>query len=157
MTVGIDACLLESDNSTYDIQLGSDGDILTQDFFDTAIIVSLFTERRANESEVLDPALRRGWVGNESTPGFEQGSKIWLFEQARITRSVLNGLSTAVKDALEWFVDSGFADSIDAVEVTATTTGITLSTNIRRPNSQVDRQFFTLWDNTAISCPGGSL
>ena len=74
MPVGIDACLEDLGNGAYDIQIASNGDILTQDFFDTYILVSLFSNRRANESEVLVPELRGGWIGNESTPGFEQGS-----------------------------------------------------------------------------------
>ena len=87
---GIDAKLVEIGGGLYDIQLGDDGDILTEDAFDTAIIVSIFSDRRADESEALIPEMRRGWIGNESTPGIEIGSKLWLYEQARLTRTILD-------------------------------------------------------------------
>ncbi len=127
------------------------GDIVSSDFFDTAILVSLFAEKRANESEVLEPLLRRGWIGNEVTPGFEIGSKIWLYEQSRLTNSVLNSITNAAKQALQWLVDDGFAVSIDDVEAIVTKTGINLTVTIRRPNSKVEKRHYTLWDNSALS------
>ncbi len=149
MTVGIDA-KLTSVGELYDFSIDSNGDIESEDFFDTAILVSLFAEKRANESEVLNPLFRRGWIGNEVTPGFEIGSKIWLYEQSRLTNSVLNGITTATKQALQWLVDDGFAVSIDDVEAFVTETGINLTVIIRRPNSKVDKRYYTLWDNTAL-------
>jgi phage gp46-like protein len=153
MTVGIDACLKQIAGDLFDLDIGVDGDILSVDFFDSAIIVSLFAERRANESEVAVSRLRRGWIGNESTPDFEIGSKIWLFEQSRLTITVLNGIIIAARDALQWLVDDGFATAIKSVEAVITPNGINLEVVINRPNSEVDRRFFTLWDNTAIPCP----
>ncbi len=151
MPVGIDARLKLISGGLYDLDLSHTGDIQSEDFFDTAIIVSLFAERRANESEVLDSALRRGWIGNEATPDFEIGSKIWLYEQSRLTRSVLNNIATAARQSLQWLVDDGYAISIDNVEAIATSTGVNLSITIRRPNSEVEKRHYTLWDNTALS------
>jgi phage gp46-like protein len=153
MTVGIDACLEEIAGGLYDIQLDSAGDIQSQDFFDTALLVSLFAERRANESEVLESRLRRGWIGNECTPGFEIGSKLWLFEQSRLTGSTINGVSSVLLEALRWFIDDGFLESIDGVNPIVTTHGLSAEITLRRPNSQVEKRFFVLWDNTAIPCP----
>lgn len=150
--VGIDVCIETSDKGVYDLIIDSNGDFLSQDFFDTAIFVSLLSDRRANESEVLRPENRRGWIGNEDTPDFEQGSKIWLFEQSRLTTNVLNDISSAAKDSLEWLVQDGFAKSIDSVIATRTLTGVTLEVVIRRPNSEVDRRFYDLWENTAVGC-----
>ncbi len=48
----------------YDIDIDSSGDIDKTDGFDTAILMSFFCERRADESEVTVAELRRGWVGN---------------------------------------------------------------------------------------------
>lgn len=153
MTVGIDACLQELSGQLYDIQIGIDGDILSEDFFDSAIIVSMFAERRANESEVLESRARRGWIGNESTPDFEIGSKLWLYEQSRLTSSVISGIGIEVRKSLQWLVDDGFAESIDAVLPIVTSTGVNLEVTIRRPNSLVDKRHFVLWDNTPSVCP----
>ena len=149
MTVGIDA-RLKNVGELYDLEINLDGDIRSEDFFDTAIIVSLFAEKRANESEVLEPLLRRGWIGNEVTPNFEIGSKIWLYEQSRLTNAVLNGIITTARQSLQWLVDDGFAVSIDDVEAIITATGINLTVTIRRPNSKVEKRYYTLWDSTAL-------
>ena len=153
MAVGIDACLKQIAGDLYDVDIGVDGDILSVDFFDTAIIVSLFAERRANESEVAESRLRRGWIGNEGTPNFEIGSKIWLYEQARLTRTVINGITIAARQALQTLVDEGFATQIKSVDAIITTTGISLKAVINRPNSKVESRYFVLWDNTALPCP----
>lgn len=149
---GIDACLQEISGGLYDIQISSAGDILTVDAFDTAIIVSLLSDRRANQSEVATAHLRRGWIGNERTPGIEMGSKIWLYEQSRLTRSVLNGVTDAASQALNWLVEQGYADRIESVETFATAFGMRLEAVIRRPNSEVEKRFFELWQNTALPC-----
>ena len=131
----------------YDFSLTDDGDILTADFFDTAILMSLFCERRAASSEVPDSQRRRGWIGNESTPGFEMGSKIWLYEQARIDRNTLNGINSAADAAFRWMIDDEIALSVSSSS-TFTNDTINLEVIIERPNSKVERRYFTLWDNT---------
>ena len=49
MSVGktTDAVLAADSTGLYDFSLDASGDILTEDFFDTAILMSLFCERRA--------------------------------------------------------------------------------------------------------------
>ena len=81
-------------NNNYDLQIDSNGDILTDDFFDTSLLVSLFAEQRATPSEMPESHRRRGWIGNESTPGFEIGSKLWLYSQARVTRTLLSDIDS---------------------------------------------------------------
>lgn len=154
MTVGIDARLKLVGN-LYDLDFNPIGDIDSEDFFDTAIIVSLFAEKRANESEVLEPLLRRGWIGNEVTSDFEIGSKIWLYEQSRLTNSVLNGIINTARQSLQWLVDDGFAVSIDDVEAIVTATGINLTITIRRPNSKVEKRHYTLWENSGLTFSQG--
>lgn len=140
---GIDAVL----TSDYDLQIAPNGDILTADFFDTAILMSIFCERRASASEVPQSHRRRGWIGNESTPGFEIGSKLWLFEQSRITGTILRGIESAVLNGLQWLIDDGYAINIRA-SAALTVTGVTLTVIIERPGSKVDKRFYDLWENT---------
>lgn len=150
MARGIDAVLREIDGGAFDIQIGFDGDILTEDFFDTAIIVSVFTDRRANESEVRESHMRRGWIGNEDTPGIEYGSKVWLYEQARITRSTMNDIAGVVKDALQWFVDDAYAVAVQNPVVTLVSGGLRLEVKLERPNSKVVKRYFDLWHNSGL-------
>jgi phage gp46-like protein len=142
--------VLEVNESTgqYDIIFNEDGDIETQDFFDTAILYSLFGERRASPDEVVEPKRRRGWIGNED---FENGSKLWLLEQARITRETLNRAQYEASTGLEWLVEDGFAVSIDDPVATVKGGKMQLEIAIRRSRDEVIRKFYTLWENTGAA------
>ena len=133
--------------SDYDIQFGDDGDLVTEDFLDTAIYMSLFCERRANASAVPESHRRRGWIGNEATPGFEIGSKLWLYEQARVTRSILLGVQSAILNGLAWMIEDGISISHEA-EATLSAGQIAVTVTMSRPGSKVDKRYYTLWENT---------
>lgn len=133
--------------SDYDIQFGTDGDLVTEDFLDTAIYMSFFCERRANASEVPEAHRRRGWIGNEATPGFEIGSKLWLYEQARVTRSILLGVQSAILNGLSWMIEDDIAINHEA-EATLSAGQITVTLTTYRPSSKVDKRYYTLWENT---------
>jgi len=138
--------IVDPASGLYDFTLDESGDINTADFFDTSLLYSLFGERRANQDEVVEPQLRRGWIGN--TDEFENGSKIWLLSQARLTRNTLNRLQDEATKALQWLVDDGLAVSIDQVIATVSGGRVLLDITIRRSRDKVDRKFFTLWENT---------
>jgi len=130
----------------YDLSIDSSGDIETSDFFDTSILYSIFGEKRASPDEVVEPQLRRGWIGN--TADFENGSKLWLFSQERITRDVLNRIQDEAAKSLQWLVNEGFAVSINRVTATLSKGKVQLEITISRSRDKVDRKFFTLWENT---------
>lgn len=150
MALGIDAVLQELPGGVFDIQIGPDGDILTADAFDTAILVSLLADKRADESEVGPSDFRRGWIGNEVTPGFEIGSKLWIYYQSRLSRTVMNRVAQEATDALQWLVDDGYAVAIRATRLGLGTTGVTLEIEIQRSPSEVEKRFFELWQNTGV-------
>lgn len=142
-----DAALTEVDG-VYDISISDDGDIESSEFFDSYILMALFCEQRASETEIPISRNRRGWIGNESTPGFQIGSKLWLFEQGRLTRSLLNSISSAAKIALEQMVVDGFAKSVNANAIVNNAGGVDLLITIERPNSAVETRNYKLWENT---------
>lgn len=140
--------VLTIDPSTgfYDFTLDENGDIKTEDFFDTSLLYSIFGERRASPDEMVEASLRRGWIGNSDD--FENGSKIWLLSQSRLTRDVLNRLQDEAEKALQWLVDDGLIVSIDQVVATVSKGRVVLDITIRRSRDKVDRKFFVLWENT---------
>lgn len=140
---------IDPTTNLYDINIDAQGDIETADFFDTSILYSIFGERRANKDEVLDARYRRGWIGNEGKD-FENGSKLWLFEQSRITATTLSRIADEIKKSLQWLVDDGFAVSLIVESVTIDTkrNKLVLTLDIRRSADKVERRFFDLWDNT---------
>ena len=142
------ALTVDTTTQLYDFSLDANGDIDTEDFFDTSLLYSLFGERRASADEMVDPNRRRGWIGN--TEDFENGSKIWLLSQARLTRDNLNRLQDEAAKSLQWLVDDGYAVSIDQVVATISNSKVLLDITIRRSRDKIDRKFFTLWDNTGL-------
>lgn len=139
--MGVDAVLYEEDD--YDFRLDANGDIETADQLNTALLMSLFCERRAAPSEMPHPELRRGWIGNVATPGFEIGSKLWLYEQARLTRTTLNGIQSEALSAVAWFVEDDIATKSEA--------GVTpseLVVSLYRANSEVASVYYKLWEGT---------
>jgi phage gp46-like protein len=135
----------------FDISFDSDGDILTKDSFDTSIQMSILCERRADPSEVPDAIRRRGWIGNvlSDTPGFEIGSKLWLYEQSRLTNDTLNGVKGAAIEATQWLIDDELAKNIEASITRNTKTGkMELKMTIEFSSGQVAQRFFDLWENT---------
>lgn len=142
---------VEKITAKWDISLDESGDILTRDFFDTALLVSLFAEKRALEFEVPTSNFRRGWIGNESFDNdFEIGSKIWQFEQSRITRDTINSINAAATDGLEWFITQGLVDNI-IVDTVVEDGELVLNIGIFRQNSRVDKRFYDLWDNSGVT------
>jgi len=141
--------VLNLDNGFYDVSFDEEGDIATDDFFDTAVIVSLGAEKRASAEEVPNSELRRGWIGNESTPNFEIGSKNWLYEQARQTRTTLNGLNTSSNNALDWMRESGVVVELNLNALFANKDGVGIQIDADRSGSRVSK-FYPLWNNTGI-------
>lgn len=139
--------VLNRDNGYYDLTWSDSGDIETAATLDTAILMSIFEELRATPGEQPVSELRRGWLGNEGT-GFEQGSKLWEFEQERITGSMLAELGVVIRNALQWLLDDGIAKSITVETPTLENGRVGVRINFGRDESTVDRRYYQLWDNT---------
>jgi len=90
----------------YDIVIDANGDLANETSLDSAIYMSLFCDKRADESEVQVPELRRGWWGNElNEDGYEIGSKLWLLEQRRATQDTLNDCKDYIYNCLQWLLE----------------------------------------------------
>lgn len=135
----------------YKWTLDADGDIATEQSLDSVLLYSLFGERRANASEIPESKYRRGWIGN-AYQDTENGSKLWLFEQARITRSTLNGISDAAKNALQWLTlpEFSFAESVSA-NTRILNNSVLLEVSIEIQNSIIEQYQYTLWQNTGTA------
>lgn len=88
-----------------------------EDTLATAVILSLFTDRRAGRDDQL-PARdtnRRGWVGEEFMGGEgadRWGSGLWLCAAGKATADVLERARFAAQEALAWMVRDGIASRI---------------------------------------------
>jgi len=110
--------MLKDEDDVWDICFDENGDFLNEDSFDTDIEMSLFTDTRAESSQISNPVRRRGWLGDEFSTlvGFKIGSLLWLLEQARNTIATQNDAISYVEDCLSWLRQKGY---VDLIQVTA--------------------------------------
>lgn len=82
------------------------GDFQLTEGFETALLVSLFSDRRAYQDEIADPVKRRGWIGDlvSELPGDRIGSGLWFYEQSRLTKDDENGVRDEAEKSLSWAV-----------------------------------------------------
>ena len=139
--------IIRQDKGYYDFEWSDDGDIPVNQALDTTILMAIYEEERANSNEIAVDNLRRGWIGNESTPGFQQGSKFWMFEQERITSSMLAELGTVINNGLQQLVDDNIAISTSA-SASFTDGKIVIEIILERPSGKIEKKLFPLWDNT---------
>lgn len=144
-----DVVLNKLSDNTYDISFDSEGDIETDDFLDTSLLRSIYGERRASSDEVPTPQLRRGWIGTV-TRDFEDGSKVWLYEQAPINRTTLNGVKDEINLGLQWLLDFNVAIAYSTTVTVDDTKTITADIKIQRSTSKVENRFFKLFENSGV-------
>ncbi len=98
-----------------------DGDLESDDGLETAVIISLFTDRRARDDDELpDPNNpdRRGWWGDlvAEVADDQIGSRLWLLERSKTTPDVLVKAKEYAEEALSWMIEDDVAKKIE-VEV----------------------------------------
>lgn len=149
MTKNVDVKFTDN-GDYYDLTIGDGGDFEKVNSFDTAILLSLYCERRASESEVEIPEMRRGWIGNYYQP-VELGSKMWLLYQARLTQSTLNRCRTYLQQAFSWITDYGYAKQVIATPSRDIEAGsMNADVFIRRNDDEIETLNYTLWENTGV-------
>lgn len=98
-----------------------DDDLALDDGLETAVLLSLFLDRRADKGDVLPAGEtnRRGWWADEfaTVTGDKIGSRLWLLARSKDTPSVLVRAQAYVVEALEWMKEDRLADAV-AVSVT---------------------------------------
>lgn len=87
---------------------------------DTAVILSLLTDRRANDDDAIPGGVddkRGGWMDTFlDVEGDQFGSRLWLLERAKLLPETVNRVRDYCYEALAWMIKAGIAK---AVNVTA--------------------------------------
>lgn len=92
------------------------GDIATDDGLLTAVFVSLFTDRRANDDDVIPDGTgdqRGSWQDQYlDVPDDLQGSRLWLLSREKELPDVLERARMYAEEALAWSIEDGVARSV---------------------------------------------
>jgi phage gp46-like protein len=99
-------------------EMALEGGLLAQDdSLETAIILSLFSDRRAKDDDELpdNSGDRRGWWGDLVPPveGDQTGSRLWLLRREKNTQDTLNRAREMAEEALQWIIEDGLATKIE--------------------------------------------
>ncbi|MCF7502709.1 phage GP46 family protein [Vibrio sp. L3-7] len=119
-----------------------EGGSVNGDTVSALVLISLFTDSRAEESDTLPDASNdlRGWPGDTFYDA-PWGSKLWLLYREKLTTDVRNLAVKYAEDALAWMlVDSGNGQMAKSVIVTGSIPRfqtLALNIDITKPDDEV--------------------
>lgn len=135
-----DAANFRGDLTVYAGALQADADL------QTAVLISLFTDRRAEPDDQLpdQTASRRGWWGDALSSSGRIGSRLWLLSREKQTRETVNRAREYTEEALAWLVDQGIAKRVTVLAEIVRTGVLGLSIQIERNQAQPARYRYEL-------------
>lgn len=136
-------------SSGADIAIDSN-DLAVDDGLETACMLSLYTDRRAEDSDVLPTGEtdRRGWWADPvaAVAGDRFGSRLWLLDRAKPTQETLDLAVEYAREALQWMIVDLVSNRIDVI-AEFIPNGYALQVTVYRPAvDPVTFQFNRNWD-----------
>lgn len=128
--------------------------LIEDDGLQSAVILSLFTDRRAGDDDVPpgDANDKRGWWADAFpiAPGDKIGSRLWLLNREKQLQSVLNRAQEYAQESLQWMLDDGVAGSVvcGAQIVRQGLLGLSIAITPPAANTPNHYRFELLWSNT---------
>jgi phage gp46-like protein len=129
-----------------------DSDLASDRGLETAVILSLFTDRRAEDDDVPpsgDATDRRGWWADRfaDVEGDKIGSRLWLLNRGKRVNETRLRTKEYIREALQWMLDDKVVDSIDIV-VETNGEQLAFSVGLQRPSGdRVTLRFAPSWDH----------
>lgn len=97
-----------------------------------AIVISLFTWRRAEDTDTYDGGFKFGWWADTypEHEGDRIGSKLYQLLRRKLTDDVLLEAQEMCENALQWLIDDSKADDISVVCERTDTSTLAVSVTI---------------------------
>lgn len=146
----MDLLLIEDENAEADIDF-KDSEPLIDDGLGTAMLLSLRTDRRAKDDDLLPDERstdRGGWWGDELDDE-PLGSRLWLLSRSKATEETLRNAEEYAYEALEWLVLDGVAERLTVAAMKAQRSGnadpvLILQIIVKKPDDQDETFKFRL-------------
>lgn len=123
------------------------GDLVSGNDLQTAIIISLFTDLPARPDDDIDGTDRKGWWGNV---GEEKavGSLLWLLRRSKLTPAVALKAEGYCSEATSWLVSDGVVASIDVATQIIFPRRLNIFLRYQQPGAtdSTDLRFFWVWE-----------
>lgn len=136
----------DADAKCFDLAI-VDGDLATDTSLETAVLLSLYTDRRALEDDVLpDGGMdRRGWWFDAFSDR-PHGSRLWLISREKEQDQVLRRAEEYAREALTWLIEDGIASSLDVEAIHVRRGVLQLIVGIQRPGGRtLERRYDYVW------------
>jgi phage gp46-like protein len=125
------------------------GDLLLDGGLRTAVIISLFTDRRAETDDVLPEAGadRRGWWGDvQARDGRGRiGSRLWLLKREKRTPETVARAREYAEEALAWLIEDRVARRVEVTTEITPEGWLAWSIVIERPEGPDRDRFDFVW------------
>lgn len=125
----------------------SGGALASGDDLTSAVLISLFTDRQANDDDVPPDGGNdlRGWWG-DADEDVLIGSRLWLLDRSKLTPAVANTAKIYIEEALKWLIDDQVALGVSVATAIASSSQLnSLITITRQDGSVVPLQFNWAW------------
>lgn len=145
----MDILMAQNEQGLFDLPVRK-GDLVGDDSLGTEIMVSLFTDVRAEKDE-LPPEYSdlRGWWADAllSMQGDEQGtgSKLWLLRRQKQLEAVLVRAEVYARSALQWLIDEGLAGAVSVTAENPAQGTLVLTVSITRSSPSVVQRVTDVW------------
>lgn len=122
----------------------------TDDGLETAVIISLFSDRLAGRDDALpdNSSHRRGWWGDSfaDIDGDLIGSRLWLLSREKQLPATLQRAREYASEALRWLIEDGIARSVQVDAEFPHRGVLALAVTIKRAiDGPVRFRFETFW------------
>lgn len=141
---------------TRDADMGiENNDLAIDDGLETAVILSLFCDRRALDGDIPPDGSDdlRGWWGDATLDdvGDRYGSRIWLVAREKQQEPVLERIRQYALEALQWLIDDRVAERVE-VEAEFIARGIAgIRVTVARPAAgEVEYRYNFTWQSQAL-------
>jgi phage gp46-like protein len=142
-----------------------DEDLATDRGLQTAVLLSLFTDRRAETDDKPpsgDATDRRGWWADQfaADEGDRIGSRLWLLDRSKRSNEVVLRATEYAREALAWMLEDRVVSGVDVAVDTSTTapalfaelrlpaTALLITVGLQRPGKDpVSFHFAHTWDH----------
>ena len=114
-----------------------------------AVIISLFTWRRANKDDELPNGDRQGWWGDTypDVNNDQIGSRLWLLTRAKLTTETVNRAKEYAEESLKWLIDDTAAVGVDVYAERQGIERLALQITITRGDlTTVNLRFADVWN-----------
>lgn len=95
-----------------------------------AVIISLFTWRRAANDDPLDDEQRYGWWGDSFPAAADDriGSRLWLLQRVRLNEQTRLDAEHYAREALQWLIEDGHCRAVEVLAQRRTANRLDLRT-----------------------------